>query len=258
MRWVGVIHLPPLPGSPHFTGDIDAIIERAVDEARMMSDAGAWGVLLENFGDRPYRRTRVEPVVTALMAVLVDRVKAVGIDHVGVNLLRNAAVDALAVAVATKATFIRVNVWAGSMITDQGWIQGPAARVLRLRRNWGGDHVQVLADFRVKHARSPVTWSIEDEVDALVHRGGADAIIVTGERTGVPPDLSEVKAVRTILGDVTDLWIGSGMTPENIKNYAAWVDGVIIGSYLREGGRAGAPLVKQRVASWARAVATLS
>ena len=257
MRWIGVIHLPPLPGGPVPGPPVPVLTELAVQEARRMARNGAAGILLENYGDRPLFKDRVSSLTVAAMAVITRAVVTRVEIPVGVNLLRNAAGQALAVAVAGGASFLRVNVWTGAAVTDQGVIEGPAAAVLRRRRAWRAEHIRIMADVRVKHARPLAPISLEEEMDSLVHRGRADAVIVTGERTGVPPDPSQVQTVRRLAPPGLEVWLGSGARPDNVTVYQPWIDGIIIGSYLRRNGRPGEPLSRHRLQRWAEAVRRL-
>ena len=61
-RLIGVIHLPALPGSPRFEGDLEAITAAAGREAALLAGAGYDGVMLENFGDAPFFPREVPPI----------------------------------------------------------------------------------------------------------------------------------------------------------------------------------------------------
>ena len=102
----------------------------------------------------------------------------------------------------------------------------------------GGPGIGILADLRVKHARSLGQRPLADSARDLRLRGLADAIIVSGEATGAPTDLQELATVREALPDCP-LIVGSGVGPENIADYAALADGFIVGTALQEndGGR---------------------
>ncbi len=256
-RWVAVVHLPPLPGSPLYEGPLPAIVDRAVEEARRLTEAGAWAVLLENFGDRPFYRRRVPPITVAAMAHVASRVATQVGCRLGISMLRNDALSGLAVAAAVGGAFIRVNVLTGVVVSDQGLISGPAAVLLRARRYWSASSVEVWADFRVKHGHPLVERPVEDELADLLERGLADAVIVSGPRTGQAPDRMWVQRVRQAVPEAV-VWLGSGATPENVADYLPFVDGVIVGSYLREGGVAGRPLDPRRVERWVRAWQTSS
>ena len=111
--FIGVVHLPPLPGSPRWCGDMDWVLDRAEEEAMVLDQGGADGIIVENFGDAPFRVGRVQPETVAAMTLAVQRVKQVTERPVGINMLRNDAQSALAVAAVTGAAFIRVNVHYG-------------------------------------------------------------------------------------------------------------------------------------------------
>src|SRR5688500_10743558 len=129
----GMVHLLPLPGAPLWGGSMDELIEAATRDAKAIFEGGCDGVVVENFGDRPFFPTRVPPETVAAMARVVAEVGRAVTLQIGVNVLRNDAHSALAIASATGAAFIRVNVHTGAMVTDQGIIEGTAAETLRLR-----------------------------------------------------------------------------------------------------------------------------
>src|SRR5512140_2939594 len=107
---VGVVHLPPLPGSPrHAGGSLEPVLGFARKQALGLLEAGFDGLIVENYGDAPFFPGSVPPETTAALAVVAREVVALaGKAPVGVNALRNDARAALGVAVASGARFIRV------------------------------------------------------------------------------------------------------------------------------------------------------
>src|SRR5947208_7537933 len=183
----GMVHLPPLPGAPLFGGSLAEIIERALADARAVQEGGGDGIVFENFGDRPFFRGRVPAETVAAMTRVIAAVAAEVRLPFGVNVLRNDARSALAIAAATEAAFIRINVHSGAMLTDQGMIEGEAAETLRLRSAIA-PRVAIFADHLVKHA-VPLA-PIDPLQSAKDHRlrGLADVLIVSGMETGTAPD----------------------------------------------------------------------
>ena len=149
--FIGVVHLLPLPGSPRWRGDMDSVLRRAEEEAIILDQGGAHGIIVENFGDAPFRIGRVEPETAAAMTLALQRVRQATKLPVGVNVLRNDAQSALAIAAVTGAEFIRVNVHYGVMAADEGLVQGEAFETLRRRRALNVE-LKILADVLVKHA----------------------------------------------------------------------------------------------------------
>ncbi|HUP48397.1 MAG TPA: BtpA/SgcQ family protein [Thermoanaerobaculia bacterium] len=229
----GMVHLLPLPGAPLFRGSLDEVIEAALDDARALEEGGCDGMVVENFGDRPFFATSVPPSTVATMARVVAEVRSVVKLPTGVNVLRNDARAALAVAAATGAAFVRVNVHTGAMLTDQGVIEGAAAETLRLRASLAPE-VAIFADHLVKHAVPLAPADPAQAAKDLRLRGLADALIVTGSETGAAADPGRLERLR----DAVDapLLAGSGVDAGNAGSFRA-ADGVIVGTSLKEGDR---------------------
>ncbi len=225
---------------------MQSVVERAVQEARVMEEEGMSGVLVENFQDAPFFPGTVPPETVAAMAVAVRAVREEAGVPVGVNVLRNDAASALGVAAATGATFIRVNVHTGSMFTDQGLLHGAAHATLRKRAALGLD-IAILADILVKHATPPPGTRVETAAQDSWFRGLADGLILTGTATGAPVDWEEIPRVKAALPKEAHLWIGSGATVETAGEYLKVADGLIVGSALQAGGRAGGGVERDRV-----------
>ncbi len=250
-RLIGMVHLGPLPGAPRFTGHFDDVVGRAVADAEILAEAGFEAIGVENFGDAPFFADDVPKVTIAAMTRAVTAVgRAVSLP-VGVNVLRNDAAGALAIAAATDAAFIRVNVLSGSMWTDQGLIAGRAAEVVRLRSLIAPD-TKIFADVFVKHAMPPPGVTLEQAARDLAERGGADALIVSGTATGRPPSLTTLRDARQAVPDVP-LFIGSGASAGNVAQFLAIADGVIVGTTLKHGTETTNPVDPERARAFATA-----
>jgi membrane complex biogenesis BtpA family protein len=169
---------------------------------------------------------------------------------VGVNVLRNDAAAALAVAAVAGARFIRVNVHIGARVTDQGLIEGEAGSTLRARRALASD-VAIWADVDVKHSAPLGDRPITDEAADAVLRGMASAVLVTGHGTGQPVDAHKLADVRRAV--TVPVYVASGATVESLPALARACDGVIVGTALCHGGRAGNRVDPMRAAAFARA-----
>jgi hypothetical protein len=225
---VGVVHLLPLPGSPRYGGSLSTVLNAARRSANTLFDAGFDAVILENFGDIPFHTDRVEPHVVAIASLLVREFATRG--PCGVNLLRNAAADALAAAFAGGGRFIRVNVHTGAVLADQGIIEGRAAATLRYRQSLGST-VRILADVRVKHAAPLVPRDPVAEARDCVERGLADGLIITGGRTGELGDLAAAARLRRELRGVP-VFMGSGVSARTASQALQAADGIIVGTAL--------------------------
>jgi hypothetical protein len=242
-----MVHLGPLPGSPRFEGKLDPIVAAALLDGRRLADAGFDALLVENFGDAPFFAEDVPKATVAAMTRIVAAVAEAVDLPVGVNVLRNDALAAIAVATASGASFIRVNVLSGTMYTDQGPITGRAAEVARLRAaiNPG---LEVLADVFVKHAVPPPGLTFEQAAQDLWGRGGADGIVVSGIGTGQAIDPSRLHAVRAAVPQAP-LYAGSGVDASTVAGLLETCTGVIVGTSIKELGWTAAPVDPERAAA---------
>jgi hypothetical protein len=191
----------------------------------------------------------------ASLAVIAAAVRESVSVPIGINVLRNDAHAALAIAAVTGCDLIRVNVLTGVFATDQGMIEGDAAKLLRERQRLGvADSMGILADIHVKHARSLSSDDIGIAVEEVALRSMADAVIITGSTTGrsVEPESLRRAAEVAKTHDIPVL-IGSGATRENLGSLLQYAQGIIVGSDLRQNSKAGAPLDQKRVREFAKA-----
>ena len=254
----GVLHVPPLPGSPQAVESFQTVTDRVLADAEALVKGGIDCAVIENFGDAPFRANKVRPHVPAMLAVLGTEIRhRFGTDFdIGINVLRNDGMSAIGIAAALGASFVRINVFTGAAWTDQGLIEGDAASVTRYRsflfQTSAADRPHIMADVGVKHAVPVGAQSIETLASEAISRGGADGLIVTGSGTGEPTSLDDVRRVQTVSAD-KPVWVGSGADPETIKGIADVADGVIVGTYLHEDGNLGAPISEDRVRSFVNA-----
>ena len=247
---IGVLHLLPLPGAPRYDGNIQRVYDQALSELDVFRQHRLDSVIVENFRDMPYFPGRVPAeTVAALAAISREIVKAAQMP-VGINVLRSDGEAAVAIAVASGAHYVRVNVHMGAVVADQGLVQGSGYLSMRLRAALKSDAL-VFADVGVKHAAPLADRGLDIETRDMVERGLADGVIVTGDRTGVEASGDDIDVVR---GATTlPLLLGSGATPDNIHKVLARVNGAIVGSYFKKDGAGHNFVDPARVERFARA-----
>jgi uncharacterized protein len=235
-RIVGVIHLPPLPGSARGQSarQMGAILEAVRRDAAAWTSGGANALIVENFGDIPFHKGSVGPETVSAMTLAVSVAGAESGLPVGVNLLRNDVEAAVAIAAVAGGQFVRANVYAGAAVTDQGLIEGRADAVQALVRRLDAP-IAVWADVDVKHAAPLSARPIGELAEDAVERGLAGAIIVSGAGTGHPTKLADLQAVRAALPG-TPMYIGSGATEATLPSLLAVADGAIIGTAAKVDG----------------------
>ncbi len=244
IRLIGVVHLTGLPGSP-LAVPLSETIDRAVEDARTLERGGVDAIIVENFHDVPFRPGTVDAHTVAAMTAATLQVRSAVACDLGVNVLRNDAAAALGIALACGASFIRVNIHTGAMLTDQGIINGRADETLRLRKLLGAERIRIFSDVLVKHAVPLGLVNLEDAVRDAVERGLADAVIVTGSATGNAASPDDVS--RAVEAAGVPVFVGSGVSADNLAEFVPPASGVIVGSWLKRDGLVANPVDAIRV-----------
>jgi len=245
---LGVVQLPPLPSVARHPG-MAAVLAAARRDAKALRDGGVDGIVVENFGDAPFHKgTRDDPVppdVPAALALVAHELRAVTGLPVGINCLRNDGIAALGAAAVAGARWVRVNVLCSAYVTDQGVIEGEAARLFAYRRQLRSE-VLVLADFLVKHAAPLAPIDAAAGARDVAERSGAHAIVLSGSRTGQPVDLATLDTVRDAVSPFP-VWLGSGLTVDNAPVLWPRCHGAIVGTWCKRDGRVDQPVDAERV-----------
>jgi membrane complex biogenesis BtpA family protein len=249
-----VVHLLPLPTSARGVGSLRDVMRRAEQEATALAAGGVDGIIIENFFDAPFTKDNVDPATISAMTLIVDRIMNLIMLPIGLNVLRNDAKSALAIASCVGASFIRVNVYTGVMATDQGLIEGKAHEIQRYRRELGED-IAIFADVLVKHARPLGTPNLTIAVQDTIERGLADAVILSGWATGLPPSKDDLELAQSAAKG-TPVLIGSGANWENIGDLMSVADGVIVSSSLKRHGKIDETIDPSRVSQFIEAAQT--
>ncbi len=254
---IGVIHALPLPGSSRYDGaPVEGLYDHAIAEARRYRENGVDGLIVENHGDIPFAKPdEIGPETAAVMAVMTDRVRAAVAGPIGINVLANAPITALACAKAAGADFIRVNQWANAYVANEGFMEGRAGAATRYRSWIGARDVRVFTDVHVKHGAHAI---VADRPLAEMARDAeffdADAIIVTGQRTGNSADPEELALFAG--ASPLPVLVGSGVTRENVGAIFAHADAVIVASSLKLEGQWWNEVDPERVRDFMAAVET--
>jgi membrane complex biogenesis BtpA family protein len=234
---IGVIHARALPGAPDYDGQpVEEVYAAALEDGLRYAWGGVDGLIVENHGDIPFLKPdAIGPETAAAMAVMADRVRReVGLP-IGINVLANGALTALAVAKAAGAGFIRVNQWVNAYVANEGVIEGPAAAATRYRAWLRARDLKIFADVHVKHgAHAIVADRSLAELTRDIEFFDADVVIATGQRTGDVALLDEIRAIRK--ATTLPVVVGSGVTAANVGDILSIANGVIVASSLKRDG----------------------
>jgi membrane complex biogenesis BtpA family protein len=232
---IGVIHAQALPGTPQSRVAVREIAEAAAAEAAIYADAGFHGIVLENTHDRPYLRgAAIGPEIVSAMSIVGAAIRRATSLPLGIQVLAGANREAMAIAHACGASFVRVEGFVFAHVADEGIIESSAGDLLRYRRAIGAENVLVFADIKKKHSAHAITADVDIvETAKAAEFFSVDGVIVSGTATGSPADPEEVQAVSGAVGVPTI--VGSGITPKNIARYSS-ADAFIVGSCVKSDG----------------------
>ncbi|MBA2305708.1 MAG: BtpA/SgcQ family protein [Acidobacteria bacterium] len=249
---IGMVHLLPLPGSDGYGGTgISAITERAIAEARVLADGGVDALLIQNSGDEPCT-LHGGPETIAYMSVIGARIQQSVRCAVGVNILANGAVEALAVAHAIDAQFVRIKVYCGAVVSTGGIIAGAATQALTFRRAVGAKHVAIAADIYDRTSAPLGALPIAAMADLAHRHGHADALIATGH--SVEDSLARIREIKAAIPQAVVL-AGGGTTQNNVGSFLAECDGVVVGSSVKDSGHFVGTVDRARLDAYMQAVA---
>ncbi len=228
----------PIIGMLHLGGGTrEEIRERAVLEIGQMYGAGVDAVLVENyFGSA----ADVEWALGYLRENCPGRVY-------GVNLLGDFA-GSYAMAKQYGAAFMQADSVCGHLPPhrDEAY-----ANMIGSVRDGA---VYVLGGVRFKYQPVLSGRSVEEDLRLGMER--CDAIVVTGEGTGMNTDIEKIKAFRAVTGSFP-LVVGAGMTAETAREQLMNSDGAIVGSWFKEKGQAQNPVDPDRVSRFMDVVRSL-
>lgn len=236
---IGMVHLRPLPGSPLYdptSMHMKKIVEIAKKEAQMLEDAGVDGVQVENMWDIPYLPPQHIGFDTAAgLAVAVNEVVNAVKIPVGTECHMNGGHIALACAVAGSAKWVRVFEWCNAFISQSGYVEASGGQLARMRKHLMANEVAFLCDVNVKHGSHFIIHDRSVEEQALdVEAQDGDVVIVTGFDTGSPPTVDKVLGCKKRIS--LPIFLGSGVSEDNVAELLDVADGAIVGSYFKKDG----------------------
>lgn len=207
----------PVFGMLHLKKDSQMnAVERAVHEAEVYLKCGVQALLVENyFGSAK----DCADVLSVLQAQFKNAVY-------GVNILGDFE-EAFRLADKYGAKFIQIDSVSGHLRPKE---DAEFEKLLNYHRQ--NSEAIVLGGVRFKYQPVRSGRTLKDDLTIGMKR--ADAIVVTGEGTGIPTPIGKVMEFRSILGDFP-LIVGAGVTLDSAKDSFVHADGAIVGSWFKFG-----------------------
>jgi len=230
--FIGMIHLDDISFDNGDNLKLEKIYDDAVRDLKSLEKGGADAALVENFFDLPYSTTLdIEQIIR--FAFIFTKLKQISEIPLGVNLQQTDGNEEVKIAHICGGDFIRSEAFVETRIGSFGTLEPQAKKIMKYKKE-RKSNVSVLADINVKHSSGIVNQPI-DEIMEEANNAGADALILTGTKTGRNPDVKEVKRFNELAED-TPILVGSGINEQNIKNILKYSNGVIVGSSIKKNG----------------------
>jgi uncharacterized protein len=229
---IGMLHLPPLPGSYNYTGQpLDDLVDHAIQEADILATAGFDGFLLQNAGDRP-ASLDICPEKIAYMSVIGAAVRrAHPTTPLGVNVCWNVPKATIAVCHAAGGAFIRLeHVYIGMAITAHGPVYGCAYEATRFLQLLDAKHIRIFADVYEAHSVPVGRVPIEQAARQATGACQAHAVVITG--SAFAESLAMMRAIKQS-SPAIQVILGGGSDPTNVGEALRHADGVIVGRSLK-------------------------
>jgi hypothetical protein len=229
---IGMLHLPPLPGSYSYTGQpLEDIVACTVREADILAAAGFDGLLMQNAGDRP-ASLEVCPEKVAYMSVIGAAVRR-AVPHLplGVNVCWNVPKATIAVCHAAGGSFIRLeHVYIGMAITAHGPVSGCAFEATQFLKLLDARQIQIFADVYETHSVPIGRVPIEQAARQATGACQAHAVIITGSTFAA--SMAMIQAIKTS-SPAIQVVLGGGSDPKNVAQALQIADGIIVGRSLK-------------------------
>jgi hypothetical protein len=243
---VAVVHLPPSLGYPECPGVAEGL-------SRLRADLSALGdrfdgILLENDNDKPHTLT-VDDAQVAWLTRMCSEARALTRVALGVGVQRIDWRAALGIAAAAGLDFVRLDVFVDTVVMLGQRIAVDPAEVRARRVQLGAEHIALWTDVHVKHAELAEHATLTESAERAV-REGSDAVLITGARTGEPPDVGDLLAARRAVAGRRPVYVGSGLRPELAASLEPHADGALVGTALKRGDRIDAARAEAMVEAW--------
>jgi membrane complex biogenesis BtpA family protein len=226
---IGMVHL--LPTNHHSSVNLDSILKKALQDTKSLILGGVDSIMIENNYDMPHTEF-AHPKTIAIMTLVCNEIRKLTNLPIGVCTLWNDYKTSLSIAKVCKLQFVRIPVFVNSVETSYGKIFACPEKVLDYRISLQADNIAILSDIYVKHSTiiSPLSLIDSAKMSKIY---GSDAVIITGKWTADSPLLDDLKAIKNL--NLIPVLVGSGVTLENKQIMLQNSDGLIVGTYFKDG-----------------------
>ena len=231
-----MIHLQALPGTPRNMHSPSQIIDMALKEAEILKKAGIDSIMIENMHDVPYLNRNVGHEISTLMAIIARQIKKLTAyplecKYLLAQIKKRWLLQKLQVSTLFEPKVLCLPMW----LMKDLWMP-KQENYCGIEKQIGADAIAIFTDIKKKHSSHAITQDV-----SLLNTAKAaqffrsDGVVVTGNNTGVPASIDDLKVLKSDLD--FPVLVGSGITLENVAKYVPLCDAMIVGSYFKDKGQ---------------------
>ncbi|MGB9794236.1 BtpA/SgcQ family protein [Caldisericum exile] len=241
---IGMVHLPPLPGTPLYDDSlgIDYIYSRIEADVINLQEGGIDSIMFCNENDRPYKLDANYATV-ATMGYVIGKVSHLVKVPFGIDVLWD-PFAAISLAKATKASFIR-EILTGVYVSDMGFWNTNVGEVYRYKKLLDAKDVKVFFNISAEFAYSLDRRPLDEIAKSVAFSSLADVILVSGPMTGKPPTKETLEKVKESVN--IPVFVNTGVNENNVEELLSVADGAIVGTALKKDGFTFNPIDVDRV-----------
>jgi membrane complex biogenesis BtpA family protein len=247
---IGMLHLDYLAGQPEYRG-FEYTLSRALFDLYNLQDGGIDGILIENWKEYTTTPEANPQNVDCMLEISKELAKRARVP-LGINVLNNDYKAAFKIAKEIGAKFVQLDVFVDKVRTEFEFNpytkQNPFDVIVDPKDvlKYKPESIALFVFIQPKHyvlleKDKPIELSARQAIE-----NKADAVIVTGERTGIAPSIEKIRKVKQAIENYP-VGIGSGFSSKNARYYLPEVDFVIVGTDLKYEGETDNPVDIRRV-----------
>lgn len=212
-----------------FDGERRRQTDQALEDTEQLQRGGVDGLLVENYDCGYFDANCATDEMAERLAEITIEVKRHARIPVGLNVLPNDYWKSLSIALSTGGTFIQADHITGNF---DGCEPVDPDEYLATRKCY--------RDIAVFGGIHPKYYELVDPTCSLAECAKkamslADAVVVTGQVTGDPATLDDLRVAREAIGE-HPLVIGSGLNAHNVASQLSIADGAIVGTAFKMSG----------------------
>ena len=247
---IAMLHMPAMPGRPRHdpVAGIDRLVDSVAHDIAVLQAIGIDGFLFCNEADLPYQM-QVGPEIAATMAAVTGRARSEIRRPFGVDLVWDPQAS-IAVARATGAVFVR-EAFTGVSESDLGLMQPDFGAIAGYRAAIGAESVMLFGNITPEFGSSLGSRDVAERARSAAFLG-LDAVLISGQITGTPLDLDELRAAKEAIPE-TPVLANTGVRAETVGEILSIADGALVGTTLKVAADTWNPVDPERAARFMEA-----